>query len=345
MQEMVLRIDVNKIRENALVFQRKTNRFMYAVVKADAYGHGGAAVVNALQSVVDGFAVALVSEAIAIKQAASGKEILIFTPPTSEEDVVVAANNGFTLTAIDLKSAKLIALTAQRYGLTVMAEIKVNTGMNRYGVYGATLGKVCSILKRSGQVCVQGVYSHLYSQDRSLCEAQRLRFLVGVKICRRYFPLARAHLASTYGATLGEEYLFDGVRIGLGLYGYFPGGHSPLPLQPAMSGYATCVAKRQCLFGGVGYGKERADLYGTPIAVLRGGYAEGLGLPAEESGLLPSLVGNCCMDVCFSKTETRLGKETLLFQDVSTMAALRNTSVYDVLCLLGLRASKEYKND
>ena len=81
---MVLRIDVNKIRENALVFQRKTNRFMYAVVKADAYGHGGAAVVNALQSVADGFAVALVSEAIAIKQAASGKEILIFTPPTSE---------------------------------------------------------------------------------------------------------------------------------------------------------------------------------------------------------------------------------------------------------------------
>ena len=341
----MLRIDVNKLRKNALAFKEKTNRFLYAVVKADAYGHGAVAVVNALYQVADAFAVALVSEAVAIKQVALGKEILIFTPPTSEDDVVVAANNGFTLTATDLKSANLIVSTVKRYGLTLDVEIKVNTGMNRYGVYGATLGKVCAVLKRSGQVRVQGVYSHLYSQDKSLCDEQRLRFMGGVKVCRRYFPLVRAHLSSTYGVTLGKEYLFDGVRIGLGLYGYFPGGSSPLPISPVMSGYATCVAGRKCLFGGVGYGEKREDLYGQSIAVLRGGYAEGLSLVAKDSGLKPPLVGNCCMDVCISRSAVPAGRETLLFKDVAPMAAARNTSVYEVLCLLGLRASKEYIND
>ncbi len=345
MQEMTVQIHVNKLRNNAVALKGKTNRFLYAVVKADAYGHGAAAVVNALYGVADAFAVALVSEALAIKQVAAGKEILIFTPPTSEDDVVVAAKNGFTLTATDLKSATLIASAVKRYGLTVSAEIKVNTGMNRYGVYGATLGKVCSVLKRSGQVRVQGVYSHLYSQDKNLCEEQRLRFMDGVKICRRYFPLARAHLASTFGITLGKEYFFDGVRIGLGLYGYSPCDSAKLPISPVMSGRAICVACRKCLFGGVGYGKERKDLYGQPIAVLRGGYAEGLGLVAESNGVKPPLVGNCCMDVSFSKAETPVGKKTLLFKNVAPMAAARNTSVYEVLCLLGLRASKEYIND
>lgn len=345
MQEMTVQIHVNKLRNNAVALKDKTNRFLYAVVKADAYGHGAVAVANALYGVADAFAVALVSEALAIKQVAAGKEILIFTPPMSDDDVVVAAKNGFTLTATDLKSANLIASAVKRYGLIVSAEIKVNTGMNRYGVYGATLGKVCSVLKRSGQVRVQGVYSHLYSQDKKLCEEQRLRFMDGVKICRRYFPLARAHLAATFGVTLGEAYFFDGVRIGLGLYGYSPCDGAALPISPVMSGWATCVACRECLFGGVGYGKERKDLYRQPIAVLRVGYAEGLGLVAENNGAKPPLLGNCCMDVCFSRTATPVGKETLLFKDVAPMAVARNTSVYEVLCLLGLRASKEYIND
>jgi hypothetical protein len=59
MQETLLKINVNNIKKNALRFKKLTDdRFLYAVVKADAYGHGDIAVVNALQTVADGFAVA-----------------------------------------------------------------------------------------------------------------------------------------------------------------------------------------------------------------------------------------------------------------------------------------------
>lgn len=337
-----MKIDLNNIRNNALVFKRLTDRFLYAVVKADAYGHGAVAVANALHGIADGFAVALISEAVAIKQAASGKEVLIFTPPMDEEDVIVAANNGFTLTAANLRSAKLIVATAEKYALNVNVQVKVNTGMNRYGVYASTLGKVCSILKRSGQVRVHGVYSHLYSHQKELCEAQRLRFLHGVKICRRYFPLVRAHLSSTYGAALGKEYRFDAVRIGLGLYGYFPEESMRLPLRPAMAMYAPCVANRKCSFGGVGYGGLKEEAYGQPMSVLRAGYAEGLGSVAKASGVTPLLIGDLCMDVCFEKRMRKIGESVCLFSDARTVANKRGISVYECLCLMGLRALKVY---
>ncbi len=342
MQEKVLKINLQRLRENALAFKRLTDRFLYAVVKADGYGHGSIAVVSALYPVVDGFAVALVREGIAVRTAACGKEILVFTPPATEDEVLIAARSGLTLTAADLRSARLIVETAKKYGLNVCSQVKVNTGMNRYGTYGASLGKVCKILKESGQVRVQGVYSHLYSHDKTLCEAQRMRFCHDLKTVRKYFPLARAHLAATYGTGLGKEYYFDAVRVGLGLYGYYPLGGSPVEIQPVMKAYAPCVTRRRCRFGGMGYGEDRGDLLGESVSVLRAGYADGLGVSGERCGLRPKVTSEICMDVCFAKGERKRAERVLLFDDAVAVAKERGTSAYEILCLAALRAQRIY---
>lgn len=342
MQEKILRIDLQKLRQNALAFKRLTDRFVYAVVKADGYGHGAIAVASALYPVADGFAVALVREGIQLRTAACGKEILVFTPPATEDETLLAARNGLTLTVGDLRSARRIAQTAKKYGLNVRAQVKINTGMNRYGTYGATLGKVCKILKESGQVRVEGVYSHLYSHDKALCEGQRIRFCHDVKIVRKYFPLARAHLAATYGVGLGKEYYFDAVRIGLGLYGYFPCGESPVEIQPVMKAYAPCAAEREYRFGGMGYGGERSDLLGKTVSVLRAGYADGLGVSGERCGLLPKITSEICMDVCFAAGERKPARQVLLFDDAAAVANERGSSVYEILCLAALRSQRIY---
>jgi alanine racemase len=101
-----------------------------------------------------------------------------------------------------------------------------------------------------------------------------------VGVCRRYFSKATAHLSATYGATLSKAFAFDMVRIGLGLYGYFPDGANVEtqfpPLRRAMNAYAEIVCRRKYSFGGVGYGEmtERKKSAGEKFSVLRVGYAD-----------------------------------------------------------------------
>ena len=128
------------------------NTKLCAVVKADAYGHGGEEIANALSAYADYFAVALLSEAVGIRQAVCGKSILIFTPPMSEEEVYIAAKNGFILTLADYSCAKLICQTAKKYSLKIRVHLKGNTGMNRYGVNAIWLGMICAYLQRERKV-------------------------------------------------------------------------------------------------------------------------------------------------------------------------------------------------
>ena len=94
MQKIKAEIHLRSIYENATFFVRPPRK-LCAVVKANAYGHGAEEVVNALQGVADCFAVALIEEALAIQTAACGKDILIFTPPLTGEEVVTIAKNGW----------------------------------------------------------------------------------------------------------------------------------------------------------------------------------------------------------------------------------------------------------
>ena len=108
MRKTIAKIYLNNIRENARAFKTVTGKPLCAVVKANAYGHGAEEVVSALSQTVDGFAVAIVEEAIAIRAAACGKPILVFTPPTEEEEGYLLASNGWIATVDSLKTARLL---------------------------------------------------------------------------------------------------------------------------------------------------------------------------------------------------------------------------------------------
>ena len=352
MQKIVTEINLGAIRDNAETFKRQTGAKLCAVVKADAYGHGAETVVSALAGVADAFAVSLVEEGIAIRTASCGKDVLVLTPPTTAETVFTAVAYGLTLTVSDLWTAKLVDGVARRYGKPCKVHLKVNTGMNRYGMNGSALGKVCKYLCESEWVQVDGIFSHLYTCDDEICDKQRKRFERLVGVCRRYFPTALAHLSATYGATLSKAFAFDMVRVGLGLYGYFPdgavGAEKRFPiLRRAMKAYAEIVCARKRSFGGVGYGvltdgKKNAKR----LAVLRVGYADGTGY-AQTNGATEweNPIGNFCMDACFLKGKRPRGGQVLLFDDAQALAKKRNTIVYEVLCLTALRSRRVYKNE
>ena len=105
MQKVKAKIHLNNIRSNAIYFSALTKKPLCAVVKANAYGHGAEEVVAALCGVADCFAVVLIEEGLAIRTAACGKDILVFTPPTDEEECYQIAVNGFIASIPDLFTA------------------------------------------------------------------------------------------------------------------------------------------------------------------------------------------------------------------------------------------------
>lgn len=349
MQKVLAKIHLGNIRRNAERFCAWTGTPLCAVVKANAYGHGAEEVVNALNGVADSFAVAIVDEGEQIRTAACGKEILVLTPPITTEDVLRGAWNGFSLTLSDLITARLIDGISRARKLPVNVHLKVNTGMNRYGMGRDALGKVCRRLQTNPFVKVQGIYSHLYATERSIAEEQRAEFLRAVAVCRRYFPPVRAHLSATYGATFGKAFALDTVRIGLGLYGYLPTGARTreLSLERGMTVYATAVASRRYRYGGAGYGENP---FGARIpeflTTCRYGYADGF-LRQRQNGLLgeETQANNLCMDACVRHGSMPRGKLFPILTDAAAVAKATGTIPYEILCAATRRAEMVYDND
>ena len=350
MQKVWAKINLHSIQTNAKAFHKITNRPLYAVVKANAYGHGAEMVAAALSGVAHGFAVALIDEALAIRTASCGKEILVFTPPTTEEEVYTLAVNGFVATIPDLWTAKLVQAVCAKRQLPLCAHLKVNTGMNRYGCNHSQLGKICKALYGDNFVQVQGVYSHLYTCAYEVVNAQRESFLRAERIVKNYYPQAKAHLSATYGCLLGKQFTFDAVRVGIGLYGYLPIGMGEqekrlaesLRLQKAMTVYASVTARRNASYGGVGYGMPCLTEK-QALSVLRVGYADGF-LRRNPNGLLGAqdISKALCMDAAVVNGQYRRGRKVAVLSDAEEIAAATDTISYEVLCAATRRAEFVY---
>ena len=344
MQKVVAEIHLGNIRRNAQLFKKVCGVKLCAVVKANAYGHGAEEVTLALSDVADCFAVALVDEGLQIRQAACGKDILVFSPPITMEEGYTLAVNGFIATVPNIWTAKLLACVCEKYRLTCRVHLKVNTGMNRYGMNGSALGKVCRFLQDKPFIKVEGLYSHLYDTAIDSANAQRSLFANMQRICKVYFPEVHCHLSATYGATLGQGFALDMVRIGLGLYGYTP-APTELDLRKGMTVRSQVVSNRKASFGGIGYGNVTVEK-GARIALLRGGYADGF-LRDKNNGAqgFEQNANNLCMDVCLRKSNQKRGEWTTLLSNAEQTASQVGTIPYEVLCAVTRRAEFRYDYD
>ena len=348
MRKIRAEIHLKSIVENAKTFKALTGKRLCAVVKADAYGHGAEETAFALQGVADCFAVALLSEAKAIKTPACGKDVLILCPPIDLSEAVEAVQNGFVCTVTGITSARLIARASELCKTPARVHLKVNTGMNRYGMGVSELGRVCSFFKQTALVKVEGLFSHLHDPFGESAKKQRERFLQTERVAKRYYPFLTRHLSATAGALLGEDFAFDMVRVGLGLYGYLPlGANKKLPLKKAMTVYATVVESRKFAYGGAGYGKELSERERVKfLSVLRVGYADGF-LRKKENGAngFKKNANNLCMDTCIRKGKYKRGEKTAVLTDADETAKMAGTISYEVLCSATRRAERIYLYD
>ncbi|MBL8966943.1 MAG: alanine racemase [Spirochaetaceae bacterium] len=335
-----------------------------AVVKADAYGHGAVRVAEeALAAGADLLAVAMASEAVALRKAGIEAPLLVLGhTPAALADLAAEWNFSATVSSID--EAQALAEAGRSRGKTVGLHLKIDTGMARLGFDPRAAAPAAVTIAGLDGVRIEGAFSHLATadSDSSFAHKQLARFLetiadieaLGVRI-----PLR--HIANSAAALAIPEARLDMVRAGISLYGFQPGfpEASPLGLKPAMRLVALVSQVRDLREGdSVGYGRKFRAPRRSRIAVLPLGYADGLrrNLSGKASvgtaaGRAP-LVGTICMDQCMIDATDLPGLKPGDAVDVfggggpsaEELAGILGSISYEVLSTVGQRVPRIYVN-
>ncbi|MCH5148168.1 MAG: alanine racemase [Clostridiales bacterium] len=322
MQKTLSFVNLRAIRHNAMkVRSILKDKFFYAVVKADAYGHGMEETARYIEDVVDGFCVAIVDEGIALRVAGITKPVLVFAPPLDSSDVDRANFYSLTLTVNSVQTARLIGNSK--------CHIKVNTGMNRLGVPISDLHGVLDILDADQ---IEGVYSHMYApHDAASSIKQFSLFERAVELVRAKRRNVCAHFSASGGILRGGKYLKYGVRCGILLYGYAPQGFKRTGFVSALSVYAKRMQTTRFIGGGVGY--SPADRNYKTLTTFRLGYADGFfrNVPLGEK--------NLCMDAYIREDG---GELTCVMNNADEYARRCGTISYEVLTKITQRSERVY---
>jgi alanine racemase len=294
-------IDLGAIRHNVRALKRRARgaRLM-AVVKADAYGHGSVPVsLAALEAGADSLAVVTVEEGVALRRAGVTAPILIFTDLLPEK-LPLAEKHRFVVTAHSIASARLIAAHKE-----IEAHLKVNTGMNRWGVDPREVGEARKILGSR----LSGVYTHFAAAD---CDEEATRRQIEAfeaVLAAHPFGGALVHAANSAAILWHSGSHYDCVRPGVALYGLHPAGDrgdsTDEGLRPAMTLKSYVSSVRRLEPGdGVSYGltfRAKEPMFAATVPV---GYAEGYrrALSGRAEALIRGerrpLLGRVTMDAC-----------------------------------------------
>jgi alanine racemase len=283
MHRSELTVDLGAVRRNARTLLRALEGAqLWAVVKANAYGHGAVDVAGVvLDEGAGALCVATVPEALELRAEFSLARILVMGPTSSSREVAEA------------REAKLeLAVWGDEIPEGVRVHLKLDTGMGRWGL---------SELPRPPAEVV-GLMSHLATADSdpAFVEEQVERFR---RATDPHSHLMR-HVANSAAALRLPSARFDAARCGVALYGLSPFGEDPGVdgLEPALS-WRSYLAQVKLLEPGqsTGYGRRFMAEQPTWIGIVPVGYADGFrrGLTGSEvrvSGELRRVVGTVSMD-------------------------------------------------
>jgi alanine racemase len=316
-------IDLGALRRNVRRLREVLGRTqLWAVVKADAYGHGAIDVAGAaLGEAAQALCVATVAEALLLRREFPGVRILVMGPSSGRE-IAQAREADLDLTVTD---------DAIPEGLRV--HLKLDTGMGRWGL---------SELPASSAEVV-GLMSHLATADSdpAFARAQVERFAEATAD----FPHLIRHLANSAAALRLPESHFDAARCGIALYGLSPFEDDPARdgLEPVLRWDSHLALVRRLEAGeSTGYGRRFLAEQATWIGVVPVGYADGFrrdmtGTEVRVAGELRRVVGTVSMDALAVELDRELpvGTPVTLVGHgvlVESHARVAETINYELVC-------------
>lgn len=321
-------VNLANLRHNLRLLQRMAGVPMWAVLKADAYGHGSKAVARTLERAgCAGVCVALLEEGIELRNAGIRSPILVIGGYYGGAMAELVKHE---LTPVVHHPGQVEALADEiRYasGSPIRVHVKIDTGMSRLGAPAHEVRRLAESFVAHPQVILEGLMTHFAcadSGDLASVEDQLRRFHAADQVFRSLGLVAQIkHAANSAALLRAPEARLDLVRPGIALFGVEPFSGLAPELRPVMSILSAVVAVREIPAGQpVGYGATWTASRPTRIATVPMGYADGLSRALSNRGHMlirgrkAPIVGVISMDMAMlDVTEldgVRLGDECVI---------------------------------
>ena len=363
-------VDLAAIRQNIKeeIKHLRPEQKLFAVVKANAYGHGAVRVAQeAVKVGVSGFCVAILDEALELRRSGIVQPILVLGV-TPEKYASLAAVNGISLTVPNLKWLQGAEPELSQNHLQLKIHLAVDSGMGRIGFSeDKEFIAANDFLLNNPNFNVEGMFTHFASADSSddtyfQSQVDRFdHFKSLLKLKPRWI-----HVDNTAASVFDKKVHSDLVRFGIGIYGLNPSSNPVSPdlktvikLKPALSFVSELVQVHTIHKGqGVGYGSTYIADKDQIIGTVPVGYADGFirkfqGFKLKVGSEYCPIVGRVCMDQLMVQLpyEMPVGTKVVLISNdpdapnsIKKAADYVDTIHYEVACLLDDRLPRIYYN-
>ena len=362
-------INLDNIRDNIMAMKRLIDgdKKMLAVIKADAYGHGAVEVAEALDDLVDFFAVAFIDEALELRRANIDKPILIlgYTDP-SDYELIIRYDAMY-----EVDDAQKLSDLAVSMNTKAKIHIKVDTGMGRIGFTCDEDGvKNIEKISQMPGIEIEGIFTHYAKADeldKTAANGQLEKFRwINSQLEALGIHIPVRHISNSAGIMEMDNSDFDMVRSGIVTYGLYPSDEvdkNIAALKPAMRLMSKVIFVKDVKAGtGIGYGWSYIADHDIKVATVSAGYADGY--PRAQSnigrviihGEYAPIIGRVCMDQFMVDVSHIDGVKvrddvTLIGQDgdrevtVEEVAAPANSFNYELVCNISRRVPRTYIRD
>lgn len=335
------------------------------IVKANAYGHGLVQCAQFLEkNNADYFGVALIEEAVQLRQAGISKNILVLGSIVADQMPLFLEYNVDIIVA-SIEKLQAINDCARQRGTKARVHLKIDTGLGRIGVRAANAEKFFLEALNAKHIDIIGITSHFATsdaQDTTFMREQYAKFHEATLFFEKHsLKMPLRHIANSGAIMQFPESHFDMVRPGIMLYGIYPQTwmRSLCHLKPVMSLYARVVYFKVLLENSrISYDLTWKADKNTRVITLPIGYGDGYPRALSNKGqvLLNGckypIVGNVCMDqmmVNIGSGQAYNGDQAVLIGKsgdqeitINDLADSFGGSPYEILVLLNSRIPRQY---
>lgn len=340
-----LHINLDAFLTNYQSIQRVSKKEIFAVVKANAYGHGMIGIAKFLDSLQCAYiCVSSLDEAVRLRNHGIISPILILGyVELSQEVVDFVSNNDITLSVISFEwFSSLIDFSLSS---KLKVHIEIDNGMNRLGFKDVQEVAKVIALSNHYNLDVEGIYTHFHSSDKAddSLQNQFTQFKHFLSVLPHHFKWI--HTANSDAIFNLDDTISNAVRPGLALYGY---SSTSIKLTPVMTLHSKITQKKLVHKGEtISYGatfKATEDMW---IGIVPAGYADGIPIGLSNhyhvyvDSLACEVIGKICMDQLMIKLPHKVTSNHVILSGIDNnfalMAKLTNTITYEVLTCLNAR--------